>query len=66
MTRENMQYDKNGVLSEDFELGQCSPSFAGAVIMNQSINGWTDWHDKNGNQLDIFRIKDKEENQYII
>ncbi len=30
--------------------------------MNQSINGWTDWHDKNGNQLDIFRIKDKEEN----
>ena len=62
MTRENMQYDKNGVLSEDFELGACTPSFAGAVIMNQSINGWTDWHDKNGNQLDIFRIKDKEEN----
>lgn len=62
MTRENMKFDKQGKLLEDFELGACTPSFAGAVIMNQSINGWTDWHDKNGNQLDIFRIKDKEEN----
>ena len=62
LTRESMKFDKQGKLLEDFELGQCSPSFAGAVIMNQSINGWTDWHDKNGNQLDIFKIKDKEEN----
>lgn len=62
LTRESMKFDNQGKLLEDFELGQCSPSFAGAVIMNQSINGWTDWHDKNGNQLDIFRIKDKEEN----
>lgn len=62
MTRENIKFNDQGKLLEDFELGQCTPSFAGAVIMNQSINGWTDWHDKNGNQLDIFRIKDKEEN----
>ena len=62
LTRESMKFDKQGKLLEDFELGACTPSFAGAVIMNQSINGWTDWHDKNGNQLDIFRIKDKEEN----
>lgn len=62
LTRENMKFDKQGRLLVDFELGACTPSFAGAVIMNQSINGWTDWHDKNGNQLDIFRIKDKEEN----
>ena len=33
-----MKFDKQGKLLEDFELGQCSPSFAGAVIMNQSIN----------------------------
>ena len=62
MTRENMKFDKQGKLLEDFELGQCTPSFAGAVIMNQSINGWTDWHDKNGNQLDIYRKKDETEN----
>ena len=62
LTRESMKFDKQGKLLEDFELGQCSPSFAGAVIMNQSINGWTDWHDKNGNQLDIYRIKYETEN----
>lgn len=62
MTRENMKFNEQGKLLEDFELGQCSPSFAGAVIMNQSINGWTDWHDKNGNQLDIYRKKDETEN----
>ena len=62
LTRESMKFDKQGKLLEDFELGQCTPSFAGAVIMNQSINGWTDWHDKNGNQLDIYRKKDETEN----
>ncbi len=62
MTRENIKFNDHGKLLEDFELGQCSPSFAGAVIMNQSINGWTDWHDKNGNQLDIYRKKDETEN----
>lgn len=62
MTRENIKFNDQGKLLEDFELGQCSPSFAGAVIMNQSINGWTDWYDKNGNQLDIYRKKDETEN----
>ena len=62
MTRENIKFNDQGKLLEDFELGQCTPSFAGAVIMNQSINGWTDWHDKNGNQLDIYRKKDEIEN----
>lgn len=62
ITRENIKFNEQGKLLEDFELGQCTPSFAGAVIMNQSINGWTDWHDKNGNQLDIYRKKDETEN----
>lgn len=62
MTRENMKFNEQGKLLEDFELGECTPSFAGAVIMNQSINGWTDWYDKNGNQLDIYRKKDETEN----
>lgn len=62
LIRENMRYDDIGYLLEDFELGSCTPSFAGVVIMNQSINGWTDWHNKNGNQLDIYRKKDETEN----
>lgn len=62
LIRENMRYDDKGYLLEDFELGSCTPSFAGVVIMNQSINGWTDWYDINGNQLNKFRKKDIEEN----
>ncbi len=54
-TRAMLHLDNNGVLLEDAELGECSPSFAGCVVMNQSINGWTDWKDSDGNQVDIYR-----------
>ncbi len=57
--RSNMQFDDNGKLLEDAELGECSPSFAGVVVMNQSNNGWTDWKDKDGNPVDIYRSKKK-------
>lgn len=61
--RENMKLDDTGVLLEDTELGKCTPSFAGTLIMNGSINGWTDWYDKNGNKLDIHRQKDSDEEE---
>jgi hypothetical protein len=51
--------DSSGKLLEDFELGECSPSHAGMVVMNQSNNGWTDWKDKDGNPVDIYRSKKK-------
>lgn len=55
--RMSMPIDGKGNLLEDTELGECSPSFAGSIVMNQSNNGWTDWKDKDGNPVDIYRKK---------
>ena len=59
--RADLPLDSKGKLLEDFELGVCSPSFAGEIVMNQSINGWTDWHTKDGSSIDIYRKKEVEE-----
>ena len=61
IARESMKFDKKGILLEDAELGECTPSHAGVVIMNQSINGWTDWFDKDGKKLDAYRQVEKNE-----
>ena len=53
--RMSMPIDNSGVLLEDTELGEYSPSFAGAIVMNQSNNGWDDWKDKDGKPVDIYR-----------
>ena len=47
----------DGRLLEDIELGNCSPSFAGEIVVNQSSNGWTEWTTKTGQPIDIFRNK---------
>lgn len=54
-TRATMPIDSNGKLLEDFELGECSPSFVGNIVMNQSNNGWTDWKTEEGQPVDIYR-----------
>ena len=59
--RESMKFDEKGILLEDTKLGECTPSFAGVVIMNQSINGWSDWYDKDGKKLDTYRQLEKNE-----
>ena len=46
--RASMPMDSNGRLLEDVELGDCSPSHAGVVVMNSANNGWTDWKDERG------------------
>lgn len=53
--RAAMPLDSNGKLLENFELGECSPSHAGAVVMNQSNNGWDDWKNEKGKPVDIYR-----------
>ncbi|MCR5743296.1 MAG: GIY-YIG nuclease family protein [Lachnospiraceae bacterium] len=58
--RTDMQINKSGRLLEDYDLGCCSPSFAGNVVMNQSINGWTDWKNDKGQPVDIYREKKAE------
>ena len=55
--RATLPLDGKGKLLEDVELGGCSPSFAGALVMNQSNNGWTDWKNADGQPVDIYRQK---------
>lgn len=60
--RESIRIDDKGVLLEDVELGVCTPSFAGEVVLNQSVNGWQYWKTKKNKQsIDIYRIKSQEE-----
>ena len=47
--------DDNGVLMEDYELGECSPSFAGVVVLNASNNGWDDWKNADGQSVKRYR-----------
>lgn len=59
--RKTMAIDKNGKLLEDTDLGVCTPSFAGVVVLNQSTDGWVDWRTSNGQSIDIYRIKNQED-----
>lgn len=59
--RLNMQIDSGGVLLEDTELGACSPSFAGVIVMNQSTNGWITWKDKDGNSVEKYKKKSEDQ-----
>ena len=58
--RMSMSIDPNGKLLEDVDLGECSPSFAGSVVMNASNDGWLDWKNKKGEPVDIYRVQNKE------
>jgi hypothetical protein len=46
---------------EDYELGECSPSFAADVVVNGSVDGWLEWKNPNGKSVDIYREKETEE-----
>ena len=59
--RKTMAIDKNGILLEDTDLGVCTPSYAGNIVMNQANNGWDEWKTINGQPLDIYRIKAQED-----
>ena len=57
ITRASLQIDEHGKLLEDFNLGECSPSHAGTVVVNQPIDGWKNWKDSNGNEIEIYKKK---------
>lgn len=59
--RKTMAIDENGKLLEDADLGVCTPTFAGNVVLNQANNGWEEWRTMNGQPIDIYRIKSQEE-----
>lgn len=48
---------ENNILQEDTIC--TSPSSAGWVVGGRSNNGWTDWKDKDGIPIDIYRNKNK-------
>ena len=52
----------NRILLEDTELGECSPSFAGAIVVYAANDGWREWRDSKGNMIEIYRDKLSEEN----
>ena len=58
-TRATMPLDDNGMLLEDYELGYCTPSFVGNVVMNASDNGWQDWKNSKGEPVDKYRQQNK-------
>lgn len=58
--RLSMPIDANsGELLGNVDLGECTPSFAGTVVMNAANNGWIDWKDNNNAPLDSYRKKNK-------
>ena len=59
--RATISLSASGELLEDISMGECTPSSAGEVVMNQSSNGWMEWMTKDGQPIDIFRKKDSEE-----
>ena len=56
--RATLNMTDEGELLEDADLGACSPSFAGEVVMNQSNNGWTDWKTDTGKPIDVYRARE--------
>ena len=59
--RKTMAIDENGLLLEDADLGVCTPTFAGNVVLNQANNGWEEWRTLNGQPVDICRSNNKQE-----
>ena len=55
--RAAMEIAPDGRLLEDAELGECSPSFAGNVVINGACDGWEEWKNKKGERITIYRKK---------
>lgn len=55
--RAQLNVDTNGVLLEDFNLGEVSPSCAASVVFGGPINGWTWWKNSEDKSIDIYRSK---------
>ena len=54
----SLPINEEGLLLDDYSLGECSPSFAGTVAVNQSVNGWMEWKDASGDKIDKYRVKE--------
>ena len=55
--RAAMEIASDSKLLEDAELGECSPTFAGNVVINGACDGWEEWKNKKGERITIYRKK---------
>jgi len=55
LIRASLNLDENGVLQENVELGKCTPSFAGVVVLGGAVDGWTSWFDEKQRPVDFYR-----------
>ena len=55
--RAKLLLDSDGKLLNNFEIGECTPSCAGSVVMNQAIDGWEAWKNEQGQFINIYRKK---------
>lgn len=55
VARAALSMDKDGLILEDCDLGECSPGFAGSVVYNQLNSGWKSWRNKDGELINIYR-----------
>ena len=60
--RETLPLDENGRLLADAKIGECSPSFAGAVVINAANDGWLEWKNKKGEPVDTYRKEYQKKN----
>ena len=58
--RTSLQISEDGTLISDFPLGRCSPSFVGALVINQLCNGWAHRRDEKGQPIELYRTSDKQ------
>ena len=59
--RAELPIDSSGILLENVDLGECSPSFASCLVLNASSDGWEDWKDSNNKPINIYREKSLED-----
>ena len=59
--RATISLAEDGRLLEDLYLGDCTPSSAGEIVVNQSSNGWLEWTTKTGEPINVFRTKQEDE-----
>lgn len=53
--RQSVPIRPDGVLTENFYLGEVLPSLVSNIVLYGSSDGWVDWVDKDGRPLDYFR-----------
>lgn len=53
--RAALNLDEHGVQQENVELGKCTPSFSGNIVIGGAVDGWTSWEDAKKRPINIYR-----------